>query len=225
MQVANLVKFKVCCRFQLLKDTYAWTNLLLLFPKFNKRDVIGCGSAGEVWMQDDVTMIISQSFRPLWKGRKYESLLEIPDFIKGAQVVNARCEWFMIISVLSCMEDSLIYSMTAKAILLLGQPKVKAFLAFQKFMKRPQTKFYADTMSDSKVNRSKKVKIYHEVNFLHQSFFSSSIFYLSHNNRHAKPFARFSYDSDSLWRNNVVCPPPHWTIESTLCVVVLDVEV
>jgi len=28
-------------------------------------------------------------------------------------------------------------------------------------MKRPQTKFHADTMSDSKVTRSKKVKIYH----------------------------------------------------------------
>jgi len=28
-------------------------------------------------------------------------------------------------------------------------------------MKRPQTKFYADAMSDSKAIRSKKVKIYH----------------------------------------------------------------
>jgi len=28
-------------------------------------------------------------------------------------------------------------------------------------MKRPQTKFHADTMSHSKVIRSKKVKIYH----------------------------------------------------------------
>jgi len=30
-------------------------------------------------------------------------------------------------------------------------------------MKRPQTKFQAYTISDSKVNRSKKVKIYHYV--------------------------------------------------------------
>jgi len=30
-------------------------------------------------------------------------------------------------------------------------------------MKRPQTKFHADTMSHSKVIRSKKVKIYHYV--------------------------------------------------------------
>jgi len=28
-------------------------------------------------------------------------------------------------------------------------------------MKHSQTKFYADTMSDSKLSRSKKVKIYH----------------------------------------------------------------
>jgi len=53
----------------------------------------------------------------------------------------------------------------SKVIMLrLGQPKVnkvKIFLPFQKFMKRPQTKFHADTMSHFKVIRSKKVKIYH----------------------------------------------------------------
>jgi len=38
--------------------------------------------------------------------------------------------------------------------------KVKNFLRFQKFMKRPQTTFDTDTMSHSKVIRSKKVKIY-----------------------------------------------------------------
>jgi len=43
----------------------------------------------------------------------------------------------------------------------IGQPKVnkvKIFLTFSKFMKRPQTKFHADTMCDSKVMRSKKVQ-------------------------------------------------------------------
>jgi len=32
---------------------------------------------------------------------------------------------------------------------------------FLKLMKRPQTKFYAHTMKESQVIRSKKVKIYH----------------------------------------------------------------
>jgi len=48
--------------------------------------------------------------------------------------------------------------------LLLGQSKVnkvKIVLPFLKFMKRPQTKFYADTMHHSKVIRSKKGNIYH----------------------------------------------------------------
>ena len=48
--------------------------------------------------------------------------------------------------------------------LLLGQSKVnkvKIVLPFLKFMKRPQTKFYADTMHHSKVIRSKKSNIYH----------------------------------------------------------------
>ena len=44
---------------------------------------------------------------------------------------------------------------------LLGQPKFKKFLLFRKFIKCPQTKFHTDNMSDSKVIRSKKVKIYH----------------------------------------------------------------
>jgi len=39
--------------------------------------------------------------------------------------------------------------------------KVKNVLPFLKLMKHPQTKIHADTMSDSKVNKSKKVKIYH----------------------------------------------------------------
>jgi len=38
----------------------------------------------------------------------------------------------------------------------MGQPKVKFFLPFSKFVKRPHTKFHADTMSDSKVIRSNK---------------------------------------------------------------------
>jgi len=46
----------------------------------------------------------------------------------------------------------------------LGQPKVnkvKNFLPILKLMKRPQTKFYAHTMSDFKVIKTKKVKIYY----------------------------------------------------------------
>jgi len=38
--------------------------------------------------------------------------------------------------------------------------KVKLFLPLIKFMKRPQTKFHAHTISESQVIRSKKVKIY-----------------------------------------------------------------
>jgi len=58
--------------------------------------------------------------------------------------------------------------------MLVGQPivnKVKKFLPFSKLMKRPQTKFHVDTMSDSKVIRSKKVKIFRQVKiFLQLSF-------------------------------------------------------
>jgi len=44
-------------------------------------------------------------------------------------------------------------------------------------MKRPQTKFHADTMSHYKVIRSEKVKLYRYVKFFfQQSFFSLSIF-------------------------------------------------
>jgi len=59
------------------------------------------------------------------------------------------------------------------------------FQPFQKFMKRPQTKFDADTMSHSKVIRSKK-----KSKFTFRSkfscscvFFSLSIFYWSYKNR------------------------------------------
>jgi len=38
-------------------------------------------------------------------------------------------------------------------------------------MNRLQTKFHADTMSDSKVIRSKKVKIYYEVKISCRTFF------------------------------------------------------
>jgi len=51
--------------------------------------------------------------------------------------------------------------------------KVKNFLPFQKFMKRPQTKFHAETMSHSKVMRSKFIV----------EFLSLSIFYWSCSNR------------------------------------------
>jgi len=68
----------------------------------------------------------------------------------------------------------------------LGQPKVnkvKIFILFKKFMKRPQTKFHAGSMSDSKVIRSKKGQnlllgqnLSLGQNFL-QNIFSLSIFY------------------------------------------------
>jgi len=45
--------------------------------------------------------------------------------------------------------------------LLVGQPKVKIFLLFLEFMKRPQTKFHGHIMRESQVIRSNKVKIYH----------------------------------------------------------------
>jgi len=45
-------------------------------------------------------------------------------------------------------------------------------------MKRPQTKFHTDTISDSKVIRSKKAEIYRQVKIvLQHGFFSLSIFY------------------------------------------------
>jgi len=45
-------------------------------------------------------------------------------------------------------------------------------------MKHPQIKLHTDTTSDSKVIRSKKVKICRYITiFLQHSFFSSSIFY------------------------------------------------
>ena len=62
--------------------------------------------------------------------------------------------------------------------LLVGQPKVnkvKIFLPFLKFKKRPQTKFHAHTMRLSQVIRSKKVKILS----LGQIFFAAQFFLLN----------------------------------------------
>jgi len=56
--------------------------------------------------------------------------------------------------------------------------KVKFFLPFQKFMKRPQTKFHADTMSHSKVIRSKKSKfIVRSKITVRPKFFCSRVFF------------------------------------------------
>jgi len=55
---------------------------------------------------------------------------------------------------------------SSHSVQLLGQPqvnKVKTCLPSLKSMKRPQTKFHADTMSNAQVSRSKKVKIYCQV--------------------------------------------------------------
>jgi len=59
--------------------------------------------------------------------------------------------------------------------LLIGQPKVnkvKTFLPFSKFMKRPQTKFHAHTMSESQAIRSKKSKFIIRSKFIVESNFS-----------------------------------------------------
>ena len=50
--------------------------------------------------------------------------------------------------------------------------KVKNFLPFIKFMKRPQTKFHAHTMRVSQVIRSKTVKIYRQAKFSCSTVFS-----------------------------------------------------
>ena len=69
------------------------------------------------------------------------------------------------------------------------------------FMKRPQTKLHDHTMSDSKVMRSKKVKIFRLVElFLQHSCFSLSIFYWSHNNIYWYAFA--SLVQILAWHNN-----------------------
>jgi len=58
-------------------------------------------------------------------------------------------------------------------------------------MKRPQTKFHVDTMSYSKVIRSKKLKFIIRSKFSCSTvFFSLSIFYWSYNTRFRYVFAR-----------------------------------
>jgi len=65
--------------------------------------------------------------------------------------------------------------------LLLQQPKVnkvKIFLPFLKFMKRPQTKFHIHTMRKSQVIRQKKSNFIIRSKFSYNKVFSSlSIFY------------------------------------------------
>jgi len=57
-------------------------------------------------------------------------------------------------------------------------------------MKRPQTKFHSDTMSNAHVITSKKVKIHRLVKLILQhSFFLCSIFYWNYNNRYWCVFA------------------------------------
>jgi len=53
---------------------------------------------------------------------------------------------------------------------MIRQPKVKNFLPFLKLMKCSQIKFHTDTMSDSKVIRSKKSKFFIRSNFLSVEF-------------------------------------------------------
>jgi len=63
--------------------------------------------------------------------------------------------------------------------LLIGQPKVnkvKTFLPFSKFMKRPQTKFHAHTMSESQAIRSKNQNLSLGQNL--SFFFLTTQFYL-----------------------------------------------
>jgi len=62
-------------------------------------------------------------------------------------------------------------------------------------MKRPQTKFHSDTMSNVQVIRSKKVNLSSGQNlslgqtFLAAQFFLRSIFYWNYNNRYWCAFA------------------------------------
>jgi len=63
----------------------------------------------------------------------------------------------------------------------LGQPKVnkvKHFPPFSKLMKHPRTKFHADTISGSKVIRSKKVKFIIRPNLSLGQNFLQHIFFL-----------------------------------------------
>jgi len=61
-------------------------------------------------------------------------------------------------------------------------------------MKRPETKFHADTMCGSKVIRSKKPKFIVRSKCLAAQFFSLSIFYWSYYNRYWHAFASFISD-------------------------------
>jgi len=58
-----------------------------------------------------------------------------------------------------------------------SQLQVKMVLPFSMFMKRPQTKFHADTMRNSKVIRSKKSKFIVWPISCSPVFLSWSIFY------------------------------------------------
>jgi len=76
-----------------------------------------------------------------------------------------------------------------------GQPKVnkiKIFLPFWKFMKRPQTEFHAHTMRESQVIRSNLS--FCQI-FLQQSFFSSSIVLLKLQQQILICFCKFSCNS------------------------------
>jgi len=67
--------------------------------------------------------------------------------------------------------------------MIVGQPKVKNFLPFLKFMERPQTEFHAHTMRESQAIRSKKSQLIMRSKFVVRSSFpcstpfSLSIFY------------------------------------------------
>jgi len=84
-------------------------------------------------------------------------------------------------------------SLSAFCFTQIWQPKVnevKNVLPFQKYMKHPQTKFNVDTMSHSKVIRSKiRSKFIVRSFSCSRVFFSLSIFYWSYNNRFWYVFA------------------------------------
>jgi len=66
-------------------------------------------------------------------------------------------------------------------------------------MKRPQTKFHTDTMSDSKVIKSKKVKIYCEVKILVQhNFFLFIDILVKQQQQILIRFCKISYNSAIL---------------------------
>jgi len=70
--------------------------------------------------------------------------------------------------------------------------KVKIFLPFSKLAKRPQTKFYADEMSDSKVVRSKLPKFIVGSKYLAAQIFSHYRYFIKATTTDIDMFCTFS---------------------------------